>query len=93
MSDIPRARQLIEHVLDTENPSPEIRHYLKRVLRLMHRVPFCRRAPVKRKKIDRNLRRRVHHLATTTDMTMHEIANKVGLRSSGRVSDIMHEKR
>lgn len=93
MSNIPRARELIEHVLDTEKPSPEIRHYLRRALRLMRRVPFCRRASAKPMVIDRNLRQRVRQLAETTDMTMHEIANKVGLRSSGRVSDVMHGKR
>lgn len=93
MSNIPRARKLIGFVLDNKSLNPMDRKRLKLALRLMHRVKYCRRAPAKRQVIDRNIRRKVRRLADTTDMTMHEIANVVGLRSSGRISDVMHGKR
>lgn len=93
MSNVPLARTIIEEVLLTDTISAVGRRQLRRALRLMRRVPYCRRAPSKRKVIDKYLRRRVKMLMDNTDMTMHEIANKVGLRSSGRISEVAHGKR
>ena len=93
MSKILRARAILQDILEDTSCPPDIRKQVRRALGLMYRVPYVRRAPAKRKIIDRGLRRRVRHLVGTTDMTMHEIANVVGLRSSGRVSEVMHHKR
>lgn len=93
MSNVPLARTIIEEVLLTDTISALGRRQLRRALRLMKRVPYCRRAPAQRKVIDKHLRRRVRLLIDNTDLTMHEIANKVGLRSSGRISEVAHRKR
>lgn len=94
MSNIPRARTILERVLLDPSLSTATRRRISLALSLMTRVKYCRRAPAKRKVIDRKLRRQVRKLVTTRpELTMHEIANAVGLRSGGRVSEVMHGKR
>jgi hypothetical protein len=93
MSNIPLARILIQEIMVDYALHPDCKKKLRRVLRLMKRVPYCRRAPAKRRVIDKHLRRRVKLLLDNTDMTMHEIANRTGLRSGGRISEVAHGKR
>lgn len=93
MSDIPQARTLIEEVLLTDL-TPEQRRKLRKALALMKREEYVRRASAKPRRIDKFMRSRIRVLADKNpDMTMHEIANEVGLRSSGRISEVMHGKR
>jgi hypothetical protein len=94
MSNIPRARELIQQVIDHPLTHMSARGTLRYVLRLMYREEYARRAPAKRQVIDKNLRRRIKRMSRTyPTMTEHEIANAVGLRSSGRISEVLHGKR
>lgn len=93
MSDVPLARLLLHKALAAKSLD-EAQRLIARAIPLMHREEYVRRAPAKRKVIDQELRRRVKRLAhTNPNMTMHQIADAVGLRSSGRVSEVMHGKR
>lgn len=95
MSDIPRARRVIDDIVARHYKilGPSICGRLRFAVSLMYRVQPDRRAPAKRQVIDYELRHRVKALRRTTDLTQHEIANRVGLRSSGRISEIVHHKR
>lgn len=93
MSDIPQAREIIQSLLKSNNFDPDVKAQLRKAVRLMLRVKYCRRAPAKRQRINRHLRARIRHLVYNSDLTMHEIANRVGLRSGGRISEVMHGRR
>lgn len=93
MSDVPRARAILQNLLLELDLSARAKREIGRALSLMLRVPACRKAPKKRRVIDQATRRQVRRLVNGTDWTMHEIANRTGLRSGGRVSEIMHGKR
>lgn len=93
MSDVPQARAILLELVRAPDLSARAKRQIGRALSLMLRVPACRKAPKKRRVIDRKTRRLVRRLVHTTDWTMHEIANRTGLRSGGRVSEIMHGKR
>jgi hypothetical protein len=53
----------------------------------------ARRATPERIEITDDTRDEVFHLLRHSDMTMHEIAQEVGLRNGGRVSEILSGKR
>ena len=92
MSNIPLARKLITMVLaNTKDRSS--RMILNQALGLMVRVQPCRRAARQQRPINAKMRRKVIALARDNDLTLHQIANMTGLRSSGRVSDVLHGKR
>lgn len=96
MSDIPLARKLFKELLlkyGTGDISTPVRRQIALILPLLDREKYVRRAPAQRKTINKNLRARIKRLVHNTDLTYHQIANKVGVRSSGRVSDVMHGKR
>lgn len=93
MSDVPRARIILEQLMAAPDVPPSAKRQIGRALALMVRVKSCRKAPGKRQVIDREMRQRVRALVRTTDLTMHEIANRVGLRRGGSISEIMHGKR
>lgn len=93
MSDIIKARENIEDVLEHGKIDARSRRTLRRALALMYREPAIRRATARRVVIDLIKRREVRRLAATTDMTAHQIADAVGLRNSGRVSDVLHGRR
>jgi hypothetical protein len=94
VSDIVKARYLIEQVLQTDGTlSRTTRLRLRTAHMLMFRAKTIRRAPPQRRAIDRKMRRTIRRLVATTDMSMHDIANAVGLRSSGRISEVLHHKR
>jgi hypothetical protein len=92
MSNIPKARAIIEGILKTADLDPVVRRQLHAAHMLMTREPAVRRARGAKTKIDRKTRRRVEVLAAT-DMTMHEIAHATGLRNAGRVSEVLNGKR
>jgi hypothetical protein len=93
MSNVPKARDVLHEILADKRVGPRTKRRIHRALALLYREKPDRRAPAKRQVIDKKLRLRVKVLRRTTDMTQHEIANRVGLRSSGRISDIVHGKR
>lgn len=95
MSDIPRARKLLQQVLTRERALDKVSvQLIKRALTLMQREKYVRR-PVssKRQRIDSDLRRQIRYLAVHTRLSQHQIANRLGLGSSGRVSEVLHGKR
>ena len=84
MSDIIQAREMVSVAASL----------LARALALMKREPHVRRAPGKRQRITAAMRQKVIELARTKPtMTEHEIAEAVGLRNAGRVSEILNRKR
>ncbi|MGY3278178.1 hypothetical protein [Bradyrhizobium sp. S3.7.6] len=91
-SNIPKARELLSHVLNTAALSHSTRSTISTALNMMTRSAPVKRAPAVRQTIDRKLRSRVLQLARQ-DYTHHEIAEMVGLRNSGRVSEILNGKR
>lgn len=93
MSDIPKARRILQELMESPRVGPHTKRQIGHALALMVRVKYCRRASAKRQVIDRKLRKRVRTLVQSTDKTMHEIADIVGLRSSGRISEVMHGQR
>ena len=93
MSNVPKARALLHEILSEKRVGPRTKRKIHRALALLYREKADRKAPSKRQVIDWELRARVKRLRRTTDMTQHEIANHVGIRSSGRISEIMHGKR
>ena len=93
MSNIPRARAILERLLASHELGPRAEREVQKAVALMTREKACRRAPEQPQKIDSEMRQRVKVLARTTNLTMTEIARRVGLRNSGRVSEIMHGKR
>jgi len=94
MSNVPLARTLLKELVAEYQFDPIAKRRFSRILRLMTRVPYKRRAASKRQVIDKPLRRRIKRLAHyNPDMTEHEIANAVGLRSSGRISEVIHNLR
>ena len=92
MSDIPRAREIIEAILKIVELNPIVRRELHKALALMTREKHIRRARGTRCKIDVSMRRKIRNLSLT-DMTMHEIADQVGLHNIGRVSEVLNRKR
>jgi hypothetical protein len=92
-SDIPRARQILERALsytDLNIVRGEIRHALS----FMTRVSAIRRAPAQRVVITAAKRKRIKKLARSYPRaTQHQIADAIGLRNSGRVSEVLHGKR
>ena len=93
MSNVPKARAVLHEILADRRVGPRTKRKVHRALALLYREKPDRKAPSKRQVIDWKLRKRVKALRRTTDLTQHEIANRVGLRSSGRISDIVHGKR
>ncbi|HEY2530297.1 MAG TPA: hypothetical protein VGJ20_20565 [Xanthobacteraceae bacterium] len=91
MSDIPRARELlqeVEHMTDLL----QIRRQVARALPLMIRERPSRHAPGRPTIITPATRKYIHKLART-DHTIHEIANLTGIRNNGRISEVLTGKR
>lgn len=93
MSEIPKAREILRELMTDPDVGLRAKRAIGRALSLMVREPYCRRAPARRQVIDKLTRQRVKLLVHESDLTMHQIADKTGLRSMGRVSEIMHGKR
>jgi hypothetical protein len=93
VSDIPQAREVLLRAREIPGLPDQADALIAKAIRLMWREPQLRRAPGKRMKIDASLRRRIKELAATTSMTEHQIANVTGVRNSGRISEVLHNKR
>lgn len=91
-SNIPLGRRYLEYVLAHCVIDAEARKYCRAALAVMTRDRPVRRAPNRHVRVTRAIRKRVRQLKHT-DLTMHEIANAVGLSNGGRVSEIMGGKR
>lgn len=92
-SNIVRARQYLILAVKTKSRKDMV-SLIQRALRRMYRAKRVRRAPAVKQVIDWRTRREVRYLARHyPKMTIHQIANRVGLRSGGRVSEILHNKR
>jgi hypothetical protein len=93
MSNIPIARSHLRTALVflfEQNASGAARE-IESALSRMKREQPVRKATGHRECITWDVRRQIHHLSRTfPDMTMHEIATQVGLRSVGRVSEILN---
>jgi hypothetical protein len=91
-SNIPLARMIIRTALKECDMDETARRYCKLALGHMTRAHAVRRAPATPNRVTPAMRAAVRALKYT-DLTMHEIANKVGLANGGRVSEIMGRKR
>ena len=91
-SDIPGARQLIAEVMQMTGVDETAKLKLARALVLMRREPAERRAKVQEVEITDEMRAKVKLLVYRTSMTYHQIANHVGLRNTGRVSEIVNRE-
>ena len=93
-SNIPLARSYVRLALIERSRVARCR-LLQKALSRMRRAPHLRRCvSPKRVVITWQIRNRVKYLARKyPNMTNHEIAESCGLRSSGRVTDILQGKR
>ena len=72
--------------------SSDVRKHIKAALKLMTRSSPVRRVAGRKQYISPTLKRKIRKLART-GLTEHEIANVVGLRNNGRVSEVLNRKR
>jgi hypothetical protein len=93
MSEIILARRLVVDVLKFGEMDLPSKIRLERALELMVREPACRRATPHTVRITAAMRADIHHLADTTNLTMHEISERVGVHNIGRVSEVLTGKR
>lgn len=84
MSEIIEARELIALAQGLLNQA---------VKRMTREPPAKKKAPARSVKITDAIRAQVKALAAEGTKTNHQIAEIVGLRNGGRVSDILHGKR
>lgn len=91
MSDIPRARDLLNQI-ETMTDLTMIKRQVRIALSWMVRAQRIRRAPSRPVIITAATRKYIRKLART-DHTIHEIANLTGVRNSGRISEVLNGKR
>ena len=90
---IPKARRLICEVLNDCKIDARTKSLLELALAETWRASAVRQAPRLSLRISDDTRAQVRTLAHSTDMTMGQIADRVGLRNQGRVSEILSGKR
>jgi hypothetical protein len=88
-----KARMLIATVMDECVIDARARSLLEVALNETWRAPSVRQAPKLPMRITDEVKTQVRALAYSTDMTMGQIADRVGLRNQGRVSEILNGKR
>jgi len=93
MSDVPYAREIIKGIRKMPDVPRRAKFWLGRALQQLWREPPCRKAPSKPVRITAAIRARVRWLAANTKMTMLEIAHVTGVRSQGRISEILNGKK
>jgi hypothetical protein len=91
MSDIPRARDLLNEI-EQMTDLLQIRRKVRQAIGLMIREPACRRAPSRPTIITPATRKYIRKLART-DHTLHEIANLSGVYNMGRISEVLNGQR
>ena len=92
MSNIPRARETIEYVIQRITDH-KLKTLLVEALSMMKREPYVRRAHMKKEVITDEQVRRVYELVPDLNVNYHQIANATGLGNGGRVSEILTGKR
>ena len=92
MSNIPRARTILEEA-KRKTSERETKFLITAALRLMTRVKSVQRIGSRPQTISAEMRRQIFRLHKEGKKTEHEIANAVGLRNAGRVSDVLHGRR
>lgn len=90
MSNIPAARAYLRVALRTEDPRL-VHQAVRSALALLDRRKPARKARGRRGQPTLAQREEIRRLAAANpNMTIHEIANAVGLHNSGRVSEVLH---
>ena len=87
------ARMLIATVIDECAIDARAKSLLEKALNETWRAPSVRQAPRLKMQITPEIKSQVRALAYATDMTMSQIADRVGLRNAGRVSEVLNNKR
>jgi hypothetical protein len=90
MSDIVKARRLLKDATKLRKLADEL---TEQALSLMRREPPVRKARKRYVRITEEKRSEVQRLALDKSLTTHDIASLTGLRSSGRVSEVLRGKR
>lgn len=98
MSNIIKARGLIREALDRGHDARRLMNesleLFELSLKYMVREPAIRRAKARHQVVTKELKDAVLKLARRyPNMTTQDIAVRVGLRSAGRVSEILHNRR
>jgi hypothetical protein len=91
LSDIPRARELLQEIESMTDLS-QIKRQVRRAIGLMTRERAVRRAPSRPTIITLATRKYIRKLAGT-DHTLHEIANLTGIYNIGRISEVLNGHR
>lgn len=94
-SDVPLARRLVLGIaIQLKNREPFAHDVLMEAHRLMVRQKPIRKARSKAQPLTREMKFRVRELAADwPDMTYQMIAEETGIRSVGRISEILNGKR
>jgi hypothetical protein len=90
LEKIPRARQLIAEVMQHTGVDAPAKLKLGQALTLMRRKPAAHRGEAEPEEITPEIKAEVLRLARTTRLTYHQIADAVGLRNIGRISEIVN---
>jgi hypothetical protein len=90
MSNLIVARKLLQNARTLHKQADDL---VRDAMKLMRREPPIRKSKPKRVAVTEGMRREIFRLAKNKDLSIHEIGNRVGLRNSGRVSEILNEKR
>jgi len=90
---IHHARRLITEVIETCAIDARANSLLRKALQETWRAPAVRQAPRLPMRISDDTKAQIRALAYSTDMTMGQIAERVGLRNQGRVSEVLTGKR
>ena len=90
---IHKARSLILTVISECAIDARAKSLLETAINETWRAPPTRQAPKLRMQISDETKAQVRALAYSTDMTMGQIADRMGLRNQGRVSEILSGKR
>lgn len=90
MSNIVRARFLLKKARSLRDSAEELQ---KEAEALLHREKPVRKANKRYVKITQARRSEIERLALDPNLTVQDIAVLVGLRSSGRVSEVLNGKR
>lgn len=93
MSDIIKARRLLGEALKFGEMDHVSKLRVESALGLMTREPACRRAPARPVRITAEMRCEIYRLANSTNLTLHQISEQVGLHNIGRVSEVLNGKR
>ena len=72
------------------HPRSAAAEYIWQALFRMGREPYVRKAKAQRIKLDKRTRAKINRLARDPNITMQQIASLTGVRSAGRVSEVLN---